>query len=85
MEFCCTEQHLRQVKLIFNPAAGMVEESPGQLLEVISALQSGGYIPEIYMVGPDCDLFPVVQDALERGIRMFVVCGGRFDLSTILP
>jgi diacylglycerol kinase (ATP) len=76
LESCRTDQIPRQIKVIFNPAAGVAEESPGQLMEVISQLQSGGHSPEVYMVGPDCDLSLVVQDALKRGIHMFVVCGG---------
>jgi diacylglycerol kinase (ATP) len=83
LESCCTDQIPRQVKVIFNPAAGVAEESPGQLMEVISQLQSRGYTPEVYLVGPDCDLVPVVEDALQRGIRMFVVCGGDGTIETV--
>jgi diacylglycerol kinase family enzyme len=33
-------------------------------------------VPEVYLVEQEGDLLPVVHDALHRGIRMFVVCGG---------
>jgi diacylglycerol kinase (ATP) len=72
----CTNNHPIQVKLIFNPIAGTADESPGQLLRVIKELQTWNFIPETYMVEPSSNLLRVVQEAYERGIRMFVVCGG---------
>jgi len=65
-----------RVKLIFNPGSGAADESPVQLMDVISEMQAWKFVPEAYLVEPDCDLPAVVQDALKDGIRMFVVCGG---------
>jgi diacylglycerol kinase (ATP) len=65
-----------RAKLIFNPGSGAAGESPVQLMDVISAMQSWKFVPEAYLVEPGCDLPAVVQRALADGIRLFVVCGG---------
>lgn len=65
-----------RAKLIFNPGAGAAGESPVQLMDVITVMQEWKFVPEAFLVEPDCDLPTVVQNALEDGIRMFVVCGG---------
>src|SRR5512141_2351885 len=69
------------VKLIFNPGSGASGESPVQLLDVIRELQDWKFVPEAFLVEPGCDLPGVVREALERGIRMFVVCGGDGTIS----
>lgn len=69
------KRHLRAM-LIFNPASGSIDESPLQLMNIIEAMQAWKIIPEPYIVGPECNFVPVIQDALRRGIRYFVVCGG---------
>lgn len=65
-----------RAKLIFNPGSGAAGASPVQLMDVIRAMQSWKLIPEAFLVEPGGDLPSVVQNALEDGIRMFVVCGG---------
>lgn len=65
-----------RAKLIFNPAAGMTEESPFQLAEVIRLLQAWEIIPEVYMVMPDSQLSEVVRSAIRRGIRLIIISGG---------
>jgi diacylglycerol kinase (ATP) len=75
-EFSITRKHLMRAKLIFNPGSGEAGESPVQLMDVISAMQTWKLVPEAYLVEPGVDLPAVVQKSLEQGIRMFVVCGG---------
>src|SRR5665647_2693381 len=65
-----------RVKLIFNAASGANSESPVQLLDVIKEMQAWKFIPEPFLIEPDCDLPSVVRDAVARGIRMIVICGG---------
>jgi diacylglycerol kinase (ATP) len=65
-----------QAKLIFNPGSGVAGESPVQLMDVISSMQAWKLVPETFLVEPGCDLPAMVRNALEAGIRMFVVCGG---------
>jgi len=71
-----TNKHHMQAKLIFNPGSGITGESPVQLMDVIGEMQAWKLVPEAYLVEPDSDLTAVVQNAIEDGIRMFVVCGG---------
>jgi len=72
-----------RVKLIFNPGSGATGESPMQLMDVISAMQAWKLVPEAFLVEPGCDLPAVVHNALEDGIRMFVVCGGDGTIDVI--
>jgi diacylglycerol kinase (ATP) len=65
-----------RAKLIFNPSAGAARASPIEIVDVIHEMQAWNLIPEAYLVEPGSDLPQVVEDALARGIRMFVVCGG---------
>ena len=71
-----TNKRRLRAKLIFNPGSGVTDESPVQLMDVISAMQAWKIVPETFLVEPDCDLPAMVQNALQDGIRMFVVCGG---------
>ena len=64
------------VKLIFNPSSGKAGDSPAQLMNVITHMQLWNLVPEVHLVEQDSNLLPVVEDALERKIRRFVVCGG---------
>ncbi|MEJ2266531.1 MAG: diacylglycerol kinase family protein [Anaerolineales bacterium] len=70
-------------KLIFNPIAGAPDETPLQLIDVINELQAWNILPEVYLVEPDSDLAMVVQDALQGGLRMFVVCGGDGTIDSV--
>src|SRR5512143_969054 len=65
-----------RAKLIFNPGSGSTGDSPVQLMEVISEMQAWKLVPEAYLVEPDSDLSAAVQNDVEDGIRLFVVCGG---------
>ena len=71
-----SRKRLIRAKLIFNPGSGETGQSPIQLMDIISALQSWKIVPEAFLVEPGCDLAGVVRAALENGIRLFVVCGG---------
>jgi diacylglycerol kinase (ATP) len=71
-----TNKHHMRAKLIFNPGSGATGESPVKLMDVISEMQAWKLVPEAYLVEPDGDLPGVIQNALEDGMRMFVVCGG---------
>jgi diacylglycerol kinase family enzyme len=70
-------------QLIFNPGAGASGESPVQLMAVIQELQAWKYVPEVFLIAPDCDLPGTIQAALKSGIRTFVVCGGDGTISTV--
>ena len=69
-------QRRMRAKLIFNPSAGAARGSPIEIVDVIHEMQAWKLVPEAFLVEPGCDLPGVIRDALARGIRMFVVCGG---------
>ena len=72
-----------RAKLIFNPGAGATGESPVQLMDVISEMQSWKLVPEAFLIEADCNLPGMIQDALSQGINMFVVCGGDGTISSV--
>ncbi len=73
------------VKLIFNPGSGKgsnnTEPPPQRLLDIVQEMQHWNLIPEVFIIEPDCDLEGSIQDALDRGIELFVVCGGDGTIS----
>jgi diacylglycerol kinase (ATP) len=83
MEFQNTNKRRMRVKLIFNPISGANDKSPVQLMDVIKEMQAWKFVPEPYLIEPDCDLPGVVRDAIAQGIRMFVVCGGDGTISAV--
>ena len=78
-----TQKRRMRAKLIFNPSAGAARTSPIEIVDVIHEMQAWKLVPEAYLVEPGADLLGVVQDALARGIRMFVVCGGDGTISAV--
>jgi diacylglycerol kinase family enzyme len=83
MEIHSTNKHHLRAKLIFNPSAGATRASPIEIVDVIHEMQTWKLVPEAFLVEPGCDLPGVVQDALNQGIRMFVVCGGDGTISAV--
>ena len=63
-------------KLIFNPASGRPDQSPAQLVEILTHLQAWRYRTEVTVVRPGLDLDQVARDAIRRGFRLIVVAGG---------
>lgn len=83
METHATNKRHMRAKLIFNPSAGATRASPIEIEDVIHEMQSWKLVPEAYLVEPGSDLPGVIQEALTRGIRMFVVCGGDGTISAV--
>lgn len=71
-------------KLIFNPAAGVEEESPFQLTEILTLLEFWHIIPEVHIVTPESNITAVVSSALRRGIRLFIVSGGDGTIESMI-
>lgn len=76
MESKNTNYSPQRAKLIFNPISGTPDQSPLQLMDIITEMQTWNLLPEVYLVEQGCDLTPVVKDAISKGIRLVVVCGG---------
>ncbi|MGE5224651.1 MAG: diacylglycerol/lipid kinase family protein [Omnitrophica WOR_2 bacterium] len=77
-------QPFTRALLIFNPASGQPEESPLQLVEILTCLQDLNVHAEVFMVNPDCDLAQVTTDAVRRGIRMVIACGGDGTIDAVI-
>ena len=76
-------KHPILAKLIFNPGSGVTSDSPVQLMDVISEMQAWNILPEAFLIEPDCDLPGMIREALEQGIRLFVVCGGDSSIAAV--
>ncbi len=65
-----------KAKLIFNATSGRLDQSPEQLVTILTEMQKWNIVPEVYMVRPESQLTKVVASAVRRGIKLVVVCGG---------
>jgi len=83
MEHLSVNKRNRRAKLIFNPSAGAARAEPVKLVDVVHEMQTWNLVPETYLVEPGCNLPGVVRDALAKGIRLFVVCGGDGTISAV--
>jgi YegS/Rv2252/BmrU family lipid kinase len=77
------EQPIEQVKFIFNPEAGSTNESPSQLLNITQQLQNIGFVPEVFIIEEGCDLEGAIGEAIDRGIRKFIVSGGDGTIESV--
>jgi diacylglycerol kinase (ATP) len=73
----------QRAKLIFNPLSGSMAGSPDRLQVIVAAMQSANLLPEVYLVDPEHDIRLAVKDALRRGHRLFVACGGDGTIDTV--
>jgi YegS/Rv2252/BmrU family lipid kinase len=73
-----------RAKLIFNAGSGRPEESPQQLVSILSEMQDQQILPEVYTVRPDSKLETVVQNAIKTGIKLIVVAGGDGTIDSVV-
>jgi diacylglycerol kinase (ATP) len=73
-----------RAKLIFNPGSGRPEESPQQLVNILSEMQNQQVLPEVYTVRPDSNLETVVHNAIKTGIKLIVVAGGDGTIDSVV-
>jgi len=83
MESFYTNKPSMKVKLIFNAGSGLNSQSPVQLMDIIKEMQAWKFVPEAFLIKPDCDLKGAVRDAIAADINMFVVCGGDGTVSSV--
>lgn len=72
-----------QAKLIFNPTSGQAQDSPEQLIEIITEMQNQQILPEVYMVTPDSSVEEEVRRAIKKGTRLVVVAGGDGTIDSV--
>ena len=78
-----TQRPLR-AKLIFNAISGRPQESPQQLADILTEMQSQNIQPEVFMVSPDSDAEGAVRRAIREGIRLIVVAGGDGTIDSVM-
>ncbi len=79
-----SSHHPIRAKVIFNPGSGQPEESPQQLLNILSEMQNQNILPEVIIVYPDSQLEKVVRDAIKSGIKLIVVAGGDGTIDSVI-
>lgn len=72
-----------RAKLIFNPTSGRIDQSPGQLVEILSHLEAWHILPEVYLIHPKSDVTEVVKDAISRGIHLIIASGGDGTIDSV--
>ena len=73
-----------RAKLIFNAGSGKPEESPQQLVSILSEMQNHQILPEVFTVRPDSQLEMVVRNAIKTGIKLIVVAGGDGTIDSVM-
>lgn len=73
----------KKAKLIFNPNAGAVRKKKVGLPDIMRELRKRGVEPDVYVLGPRCDLALELKTALSGGILDFIACGGDGTVSSI--
>ncbi len=72
-----------RAKLIFNAISGRAQESPQQLADILTEMQSLRITPEVFMVRPDSDVEGAVRQAIRAGIKLIVVAGGDGTIDSV--
>jgi len=75
--------HPLRAKLIFNATAGKPEESPHQLADILTEMQSRNILPEVFLVRPDSLVEVAVRSAIKGGIKLIVVAGGDGTIDSV--
>ncbi len=69
--------------LIFNPISGRPDQSPQQLVDILTEMQDRAIAPQVFMVRPDVDVDAAVRSAIRSGIRLIVVAGGDGTIDSV--
>jgi YegS/Rv2252/BmrU family lipid kinase len=64
------------VKFVFNPGAGKPEDSPRQLVEILTEMQNQNIVPEVYLLNESQSTEDLIDRARKDGTRLIVVSGG---------
>ncbi len=63
-------------KLISNAPAGRSDESPRQLANIVTEMQTRKIWPEVFWVRPDSRVAAVDHNTVRRGITLIDMAGG---------
>lgn len=78
-----TNQHPLRAKLIFNAISGQPQESPQQLVDIVTEMQNQHILPEVFMVGQDSPVEDEVRSSIRKGIKLVVVAGGDGTIDSV--
>jgi diacylglycerol kinase (ATP) len=73
-----------RAKFIFNAISGRSDQSPQQLADILTEMQSRNILPEVYMVHPNSQVESVVRRAIKGGINLIVVAGGDGTIDSVM-
>jgi diacylglycerol kinase (ATP) len=71
------------VKVIFNLQSGREEESPQQLVRILTCLQDQHMVPEVHLVQPEDNLSSIAAEAASSGFELVIACGGDGTVSRV--
>jgi diacylglycerol kinase (ATP) len=74
---------LLRAKLIFNATSGRPEESPQQLVDILTEMQGRQILPEVFIVRPGSRVEAVVRSAIRGGAKLVVVAGGDGTIDSV--
>ncbi len=78
-----SSQRPLRAMLVFNAISGRAQESPQQLVDILTEMQNRGIAPEVFMVRPDSDAEGAVRRAIRGGTRLIVVAGGDGTIDSV--
>lgn len=72
-----------RAKLIFNPTAGKTDNSPRQLMDILTHMRDYNIWPEVNILEPGKSFKPLIERALKDGTRLIVASGGDGTIDSV--
>ena len=72
-----------RAKLIFNPTAGNMENSPRQLMDIVTHMRDQNIWPEVNILEPGKSFQPLIKRALKDGTQLIVASGGDGTIDSV--
>ncbi|HEX9597692.1 MAG TPA: diacylglycerol kinase family protein, partial [Anaerolineales bacterium] len=72
-----------RAKLIFNPTAGKADNSPQQLMDILTHMRDHNIWPEVNILEPGKSFKPLIKRAFEDGTRLIVASGGDGTIDSV--
>src|SRR3972149_11321430 len=72
-----------RAKLIFNPTAGNIENSPRQRMDIVTDMRDQNIWPEVNILEPGKSFQPLIKRALKDGTQLIVASGGDGTIDSV--